>query len=71
MSDNSLQETAFKTLSSDSSSGIVKDYVINSSSARLSTVADILTQRFGNDWKIILILILGLFVIALVIIILY
>lgn len=71
MSDNSLQETAFKTLSSDSSSGIVKDYVINSSSARLSTVADILTQRFGNDWKIILILILGLFMIALVIIILY
>lgn len=70
MSD-SLQETAAKTLLSDSSSGIVKDYVMNSSSARLSTVADILTQRFGNNWKIILILILGLFVIAITIIILF
>jgi hypothetical protein len=71
MSDNSLQETAFQTLSSDSSSGIVKNYVTNSSEARLSTVANILTQRFGNNWKMILILILGLFTIALIIVILF
>lgn len=71
MSSDSIQETAIKTLLSDDSSGIVKNYVINSSSARLSTVTNILTQRFGNNWKIILILILGLFAIAIIIIILF
>lgn len=71
MSSDSLQETAANTILSDSSSGIVKDYVTNTSSARLSTVANILTQRFGNNWKMILILILGLFVIAIVIIVLF
>lgn len=71
MSEDPIQETAAKTLSSDSSSGIVSSYVTNSSSARLSAVGNILTQRFGNNWKIILILILGLFMFAIIIILIF
>lgn len=71
MVETPTQSTALKTLTSNSSNGIISEYTKASSSARLSTIGNILTQRFGSYWKLILILILFLLIITLIIILLF
>jgi hypothetical protein len=71
MAETPTQAAALATLTSDSGDGVTQSYTAAASSARLQTVASILTQRFGSSWKLILILMLVLVSIALLIIILF
>jgi hypothetical protein len=65
---NTSQTVGINTLLSDSSGEISKEFTQVDAANRLSTVANILSQKFGSYWKLILILIILLVAIVFVII---
>ncbi len=61
---DTTQTVGLDTLLNDSSSNINTQYTRTNASNRLSTVSNILFQKFGDSWKIILILAIILMAIA-------
>ena len=68
---DTAQTVSIDTLFDDSPDAIAKQYAMTESSNRLATVSNILGQKFGSSWKVILILMLLLLAIVILTLLLY
>jgi len=66
-----LQDVGVNTLLTTSSKDINSQYTQIDASNRLSTIANILSQKFGVDWKLILIFVILLLLVIFIAIIIF